>query len=446
VKKNRICTTVALTAGTCLTASACASGGLGSLPLPAPNAAADGISLTAVFNNALNLPNRAKVKLAGADVGEVTSMKARNFTAVITLRVMNGLELPEGTRAELRSATPLGDVFLALQPPTSVDANAPMLKDGDTINLDSTSSAATVEAMLSSAGIVVNGGAVRNLTNLVNGMAKATGDQSEAFGDLIAKTNHTLGTLERRTDQFADAIKQTSVLADKISAKDQQISKLLEAANPATDTLAANTTQIADLIVQVGSVTNQLSRFPSIAGTDTSGRSVIGDLNTISDEFNKIVLDPDARLLPLNRVMPPLVKVFSSGAWATRTNIDRLILGHIPDIGFAGDDGFHGPKWSTFNQIIGSFKYTLLRLRERITGQGPGVEQVPVIPSPTEPGQLEITGPPALLPPQPPVPWAPPVAPPAYTHYGPAPGPVPPPAPAPAPALPQMMLPAEAPQ
>ena len=44
--------------------------------------------------------------------------------------------------------------------------------------------------------------------------------------------------------------------------------------------------------------------------------------------------------------------------FSTRATIDRLILGQIPDIGFTGDDGFHGPKWSNFNQIIGSFKYT----------------------------------------------------------------------------------------
>ena len=45
-------------------------------------------------------------------------------------------------------------------------------------------------------------------------------------------------------------------------------------------------------------------------------------------------------------------------------------------------------------QLIGSFKYTLLRLRERITGAGPGVPEVPVIPSPTEPGELQVVGPP----------------------------------------------------
>ena len=72
-----------------------------------------------------------------------------------------------------------------------------MLRDGDTIGLDSTTAAATVESVLSSAAILVNGGAVRNFTNIINGFGKATGDQGQAFGDLIRQVpTRLLGTLE----------------------------------------------------------------------------------------------------------------------------------------------------------------------------------------------------------------------------------------------------------
>ena len=51
--------------------SACATDGLGSLPLPAPGIGGGGYTLTAVFANVLNLPAHARVKVAGADVGDV---------------------------------------------------------------------------------------------------------------------------------------------------------------------------------------------------------------------------------------------------------------------------------------------------------------------------------------------------------------------------------------
>ncbi|MUL81594.1 MULTISPECIES: MCE family protein [unclassified Mycolicibacterium] len=372
----------------CLTISGCASEGLASLPLPAPGVGSGGYTLTAVFSNALNLPANAKVKLAGADVGELESMVASNYTAVTTLRIMDGVRLPRGTTAELRSATPLGDVFVSVRPPSPVDPNAPLLKDGDTIGLDSTRAAATVESLLGSAAILVNGGAVRNFTKIINGMGKATGDQGQAFGNLIAKTNHTLGTLNARSDQLSTAMTETSRLLKQIDDKNQTVSELMDAAGPATDTLAEHTTQIADLITQIGDTSAQLRKFPSIAGTDTSGRSVIADTNKVAGAWNDVALAPDASLYALNQLMPPLVKSTAGNAISTRSSIDRLILGSIPDIGFGGDSGLHGPKRYNWHELVGSLQYTLLRLQERVVGRGPSVPQMPVIPSPTEPGEI----------------------------------------------------------
>ena len=381
--------------------SGCATDGLASLPLPAPGTGADGYTLTSVFANALNLPAHAKVKLAGADVGQVESMVARNYTAVTTLRIMDGVRLPQGSTAELRSATPLGDVFVAIKPPTPIDSSTPLLKDGDTIPIESTTAAATVESVLSSAAILVNGGAVRNFTSIVNGFGKATGDQGDAFGLLIRKTNHTLGTLNARSDEISTAINRTSQLVRDIGAKNDEISAIMDAAGPATETLAAHTTQIADLVSQAGAAAEQLRKFPSVAGTDTSGRSVIADLNTTAGAWNDLVLQPDATLYALNRLMPPLIKSTSSNAISTKVSIDRLILGSVPDIGFAGDAGLHGPKRYNWAQMIGTLKYTLFRLQEKVVGKGPGVPQLPVQPSPTEPGEIvPVPAPPPAEPPR----------------------------------------------
>src|ERR1700745_4159236 len=86
------------------------------LPLPAPEAGGQSYALTAVFANALNLPAKAKVKLNGADIGDVESIRAKDFAAYVTMRIRAGVPLRAGATAELRSATPLGDVFVAIKP------------------------------------------------------------------------------------------------------------------------------------------------------------------------------------------------------------------------------------------------------------------------------------------------------------------------------------------
>jgi virulence factor Mce-like protein len=394
--------------------SGCATNGLASLPLPAPGLGSGGYTLTAVFSNALNLPMNAKVKLAGADVGQVESMVARNYVAVTTLRIQDGVQLPRGSTAELRTATPLGDVFVALKPPADDPPNIPMLKNGDTINLSSTAAAATVESVLSSAAILVNGGAVRNFTNIINGFGKATGDQGQAFGDLIRKSNQLVGTLDSRSGQISSALTELSRLSDQLDAKNRTITELMAAASPATSALSANTTQLSDLVTQVGDTTRLLARFPSIGGTDTSGRSMIRDLNTIAGAANDVAVSPDTSFLALNRLIPPLVKSTAGNSISVNVSVDKIMLGSIPDIGFPGDIGLHGPHHYNVNLLVGTLKYTLWRLQERVVGRGPNSPQVPVMPDPNIPGQIDIAPGPT-----PPAPGPPPPGPPAP---GPQPG------------------------
>ncbi|PJE22423.1 MCE family protein [Mycobacterium paragordonae] len=394
---------VAAIGAAALLLSGCATNGLASLPLPAPGLGSGGYELTAVFANALNLPMNAKVKLAGADVGQVESMVARNYTAVTTLRIRDGVLLPRGSTAELRTATPLGDVFVSVRPPADAAPDTPLLKNGDTIGLDSTAAAATVESVLSSAAILVNGGAVRNFTHIINGFGKATGDQGHAFGDLVRKSNQLLGTMDARSGQISDALSELSRLSQELDAKNQTLTDVMAAADPATSALAANTTELSDLVVQVGDTSRLLARFPSLGGTDTSGRSVVRDLNTIAGAANDVAVSPDTSWLPLNRMIPALVKSTAGNAISVHTSVEQLILGSIPDIGFPGDRGLHGPTRFTWNEFIGSLKYTLWRLQERVVGRGPNSPQVPVLPDPNVPGGLVIApGAPGLLTPGPP--------------------------------------------
>lgn len=331
-----------------LLSAGCSTGGLADLPLPAPGLGAGGYRLTAVFANALNLPERAKVKLAGADIGEVESMAAVDFRAVTTLRIRHDVTLTAGSTAQLRTATPLGDVFVAITPPDQPGTG--MLVDGDTIPIDQTGAAATVESVLSSAAILVNGGAVHNLTNVVNGTGRAAGQDGQAFGRMIGKSNELLGKLNARSGQLDAAMTETAQLARALDGKSAQLGQVLHAAAPATATLQENAGQISDLVLLLGDTARELGKFPSIAGTDTSGRSVVADANAISRSWNDVVLDPETSLLSLNRLYAPFIKITAGSAISGRAGIDRLVLGAIPDVGF-GRPGLPRPQAVRLGQV-----------------------------------------------------------------------------------------------
>lgn len=355
----------AITAGLAVTLVGCA-GGLASIPLPAPGRVAGDITLTAVFDNALNLPVKAKVKLNGADIGEVESIAARDFSALVRMKISADAALYTDTVAELRSATPLGDIFIAMRRGPNPSAHPEPLRDGDAIAADHTTSAATIEDVLGSAALLVNGGAIRRLVSTVNGAGSAMGGRGEKVAGLLHNSSELLDRLNGRSAQIDQALRSTSELAATLSARRDSLNAVLAAAAPATQTLADNATTIADLVSAAGRVTTQLNRFPSMQGTDT--RSTIGDLNRLSDVFNQISIDPQLNMNIWNRMISGITHITSGPDIHAVGIVTQLALGALPDKNYPGDPGIHGPDGTDWHAMIGSLRYEWNLLLSRIYG------------------------------------------------------------------------------
>ena len=346
------------------------SAGVEELPLPAPGLAGSSYQIEAEFGNALNLPDRAKVRVGGADVGEVVGMSAKDYTAVVQMRILDGVRLPKGTTAELRSATPLGDVFVALKPPATQSVSAVTLAEGDRIPQQSTSAAATIEQVLATTSIIVNGGVIRNLTRVLNGVGGALGNRGEGLTSLIHESRDLVSTMAGRSDEIRAMLDATAKLADSLNARRDTINDVLDSATPALLTLADNTSAIVDLISQLGAVTTQLQKFPAIQGTDT--RSWIRDLNTLSTAFNDTSTDPRVTMANFLRFLPAALKLFGSNAAAADVDLQQVAIGHIPDMNHYADPGFTGPKWANWENMVGSVRFVLTQLGDRVWGPDRG--------------------------------------------------------------------------
>lgn len=348
-------------------ATACGAG-LESLPLPAPSVGSS-YSISATFANALNLPTRAKVKLAGADVGEVQSMTAHNYTAIVRMKIKNGVELPFGTTAELRSATPLGDVYVAVKPPATVPSDGARLVDGASIPLASTTDAATIESVLTTASLLVNGGAIRSVTKLVNGLGAAVGGKGDKISQLISQATQLVHTLAARSDDIRSALADTQKLTASLSAQTASIKDVVAAAAPALAVVAANTNRALDLIKQVDAISRQLAKFPSIQGTDV--RSTVADINHFAAGLNDAATDPDASLDAVNKLLPALSKTLDSTSAHLDGNLADITIGALPDWAHPGDPtGSRLPDVTDWARFVGTIEYDLAQLKARVTGPG----------------------------------------------------------------------------
>ncbi len=350
--------------GSVLLMTGCAAG-LDSVPLPSPGSSGPTYSLNAVFTDALNLPSKAKVRLYGADIGEVTSIEAQDFTAKVGMRIRKDVPLPVGSTAELRAATPLGDVFLQIRPPSGTDSGA-LLRSGDTIPLADTASAPTVEELLNSLAMLVNGGAIRALTTDVNGAGRVVGGRGEKLAGLISETNQFLSKMSARSAQLDSTLRSTSNIAAELANHQQTIDTALSAGGPALAVISDNTTRIMDVVDNFARIARQLAKFPSMQGTDT--RSFIADINKLSQVSNDIALDPNITLTALNRLAGILIKLTNSAALHGVASIEKVAIGALPDKNYAGDPGIHGPDGTDWHLMIGSLRYEWNMLLGRVNG------------------------------------------------------------------------------
>ncbi|MGV9859120.1 MlaD family protein [Gordonia sp. NPDC003425] len=251
------------------------------IPLPAPGNIGDGITLTATFANALNLPSRAKVKLNGTNVGEVTDLRAENYRAVVTMKVSKNAKVPVGTGAELRQATPLGDVFVALLPPTP--ASTTYLADGGTLT-GPTSAAATVEDLLVSLAAVTDGGTLGSAQQIITELSAAVSAGPDTPADLsgaISGFTTAITKLNRNAAEVDTALANTRVLTGQLYAGRAQIMASINKLAPAIDAVNSQIGLILTTVDKTNTVTAATNDF--LAGNTENVIDLIGHLRTVAE-------------------------------------------------------------------------------------------------------------------------------------------------------------------
>lgn len=224
------------------------------LPVPGAYTPSHAYKIKIEFSSVLNLPARAKVDSGGVQIGVLDSVQLDGTTAVAQVEIAGDTQLPDSTRAELRQATPLGDIYIALLPPE--DRSGPMLRDGDTIPLRNSAPADNVEDLLRSMSNLVAGGAIGTLQTAVVNINKA-------FPDPAQLTRMQLSV--------------AGVLND-LAANQDTIDGILSGMENVSTSFAANTTVFNRLVTEGPSKLEGLSAV-TLAILDVVGASrEVGDL------------------------------------------------------------------------------------------------------------------------------------------------------------------------
>lgn len=205
--------------------------------------------LTAVFSNALGLPDQADVKLDGAVVGEVEQVKADGYTARVSMKVQKSVVLPVGTRAEIQFSSPMGEAFVALNPPSA--ATGASLGNDAVISMNSTDAAPSATDLLATLSTVVSGGTFADLSTIVDQLNVALKGNTHNVRSIIANLDGSLRALNAHTATFEAALSNMNRLSAELASDRGLLSQAIAGFEPTVKTLRSQTDQALALMAQL---------------------------------------------------------------------------------------------------------------------------------------------------------------------------------------------------
>jgi phospholipid/cholesterol/gamma-HCH transport system substrate-binding protein len=426
-----------------LTGSGCAFHGLNSLPLPGAVGRGPGSDIYHVeIANVITMESNSPVMIDDVVVGSVGAMKVKDWHADVEISVKHDLVIPANVEASIGQTSLLGSMHLELNPPLG-QPGVGRLRPGATIPLSRSSTYPSTEQTLSSLALVVNGGGLGQIGEIIHNFSAALSGRAGAVRDLINRFDTFVGTLDEQRNNIVASIEALDQLAGTFAAQRDVVTEALRKLPPA----------LAVLIKERPRLTAALDRLREFSNTAN------GLINDTQADLVRNLKNLEPTIKGLADVGPPLdtalaaITVFPF----TQNFVDRAIRGDyfnlhvqldltIPKLKAAL---FLGTHWGQLDeQLVPApgdpfyLRYTLDPLRAG-AAQPPG-PQAPPPPGPPQPPGVPPAGPqaPPPGPAQPNLQFSAPLPGPAAPPpgFGPLPGPAAPPS-APGPVGPNVAPP-----
>lgn len=362
--------TLAIGTGTALLMTGCAFNGLNSLPLPGTvGRGSDAVVYHVEIANIGTLEANSPVMVSDVIVGSVSRMTVRNWHADVEVSVKPDVSIPANAVATVGQTSLLGSMHIALNPPLGQEASG-RLSPGATLGLNQSSTYPSTEQTLSSLSVLVNGGGLGKIGDLVSEFNSALTGRQDQIRDLLTRLNDIVGLFANQREDINASINALNRLAGTLSGQRDVVSRALERIPPALDVLIEQQPQITTALVKFGH---------------------------FSDTARNLIDATQADLVTNLRNLEPTVRALAD----VGPNLGAL-LAFVPTYPYPQNFIDRAIRGDYLNEFI-TFDFTIPRLkRGMFLGTRFGQEGAPLVPAPGDPWYANYTKDPLSMPLTPP--------------------------------------------
>ncbi|HEY2086051.1 MAG TPA: MCE family protein [Mycobacterium sp.] len=220
-----------------LTGTGCAFHGLNSLPLPgAVGRGPDADTYHVELANVITMESNSPVMIDDVVVGSVGPMTVKDWHADVQISVKHDLVIPANVEASIGQTSLLGSMHLELNPPLG-QPGVGRLRPGATIPLSRSSTYPSTEQTLSSLSLIINGGGLSQIGEIIHNFSAALAGRGGAVRDLINRFDTFVGTLDQQRDNIVASIQALDQLGGTFAAQRDVLTQALRKVPPALDVL-----------------------------------------------------------------------------------------------------------------------------------------------------------------------------------------------------------------
>lgn len=310
-----------------LVLAGCSTGGAVDALRPA-SVAEDQWRLSALFDDALNLPEGAPVKLGGVVVGKVVAIEPDDYQARVEMAIDDGVRVPADSSFRLRYTTALGEVYVDVTP-----GRGRALADGATVDTAVTSTAPTVEDSLASASLLVNGGSLGQVQTIVHELNTALTGRVSATKGMLGETDRFLAQVlssTREIDRVLTSLDDASATLDR---RERTINRAVHQIRPAARSLDRSTEDLARLLRRTDSMAVTADRLVTRTRDDLT--LVVEELGPVLEE----VVGIEDRLVPSLDTLAEFARRMDAASPTDYLNLKFLLRMDNPSLNDGTDDG-----------------------------------------------------------------------------------------------------------
>ena len=293
------------------TAAGCSFDGVGSLPVPgAEGTDAGSYTISAVVPSASGLVNNAPVHLDDSTVGSIGTMRvADDWNAELAIRLNRGVKVPRGSHVMVAMTSVLGSSHLEIVQPDRpaggyltageripltkcpeqaniiTDPSVPQVPDINVAQQVAMCSYPSTEQVLSSLSVVLNGGGLSQLGDIVHEMSAMLGDRGAALSKLIPRLDRLVGELDGQRENIIAATQGLDRLASAVNDQSPTLRQALRDSPKILRLLTDQRQHFTDTLGAMATLSNTANRILKANSDDIT--TIVGNLEPAIDQLQR---------------------------------------------------------------------------------------------------------------------------------------------------------------